>query len=243
MSVEYLPILTIIFFAVLVQSLSGFGSGLVAMPLLAQLIGLEKAAPLIALIGIFLNLSLTLYYRYEFQLNAVIRLTLSAAIAIPFGVYWAQYFNPEFGLKLLGFVIIIYAAIALILERFKIPLPRLDSPRWTYGFGLLSGLLSGAYNTGGPPVVIYGACRRWNPAVFKSNLNGFFMVSTAMVIFNHALHRHYTDTVFKLFLYSLPVMAIAIVAGLFLSKFINPIGFRTLILILLVAIGLRLLFK
>jgi len=241
MSTEFLPILTIVFFAVFVQSLSGFGAGLVAMPLLTELLGIDRAAPLVAAIGILLNLTLTLYYRYEFQISAVLRLTISALVAIPFGLSGLQFLDPEMGLNVLGAVILTYAAIALILEHLKIPLPRLDSPQWAYGFGFLSGLLSGAYNTGGPPVVIYGACRRWNPAVFKSNLNGFFMVSTAMVIVNHALHRHYTETVFQLFLYALPVMAIAIVAGLSLSKFINPVAFRTLILTLLVAIGIRLL--
>ncbi|MEB3886238.1 sulfite exporter TauE/SafE family protein [Lyngbya sp. CCY1209] len=243
MSTESLPVLTIIFFAVFVQSLSGFGAGLVAMPLLTELLGLDRAAPLVAAIGILLNLTLTLYYRYEFQISAVLRLTVSALVAIPFGLSGLQFLDPEMGLKLLGAVILTYAAIALILEHLNISLPRLDSPQWAYGFGFASGLLSGAYNTGGPPVVIYGACRRWNPAVFKSNINGFFMVSTAMVIVNHALHGNYTETVFKLFLYALPVMAIAIVAGLSLSKFINPVAFRTLILILLVAVGLRLLFQ
>ena len=59
---------------------------------------------------------------------------------------------------------------------FELHLPKVVAPKWTYVSGFLSGLLIGAYNTGGPPVVVYADCRRWNSNQFKSNLQGFFFL-------------------------------------------------------------------
>lgn len=73
----------------------------------------------------------------------------------------------------LGVVIVAYALYAL----FNPTLPELAQRSWAYGFGFAGGVLSGAYNTSGPPVVIYGTCRCWQPAEFKSNLQGYFLLT------------------------------------------------------------------
>ena len=78
-------------------------------------------------------------------------------------------------LPVLGVVMTGYALYAL----FNLKLPRLEHSAWAYLIGFLSGLLSGAYSVGGPPVIIYGDCRGWEPDEFKSNMQGFFVLNDA----------------------------------------------------------------
>ncbi|GIK66734.1 MAG: hypothetical protein BroJett018_45280 [Chloroflexota bacterium] len=121
-------------------------------------------------------------------------------------------------------------------------LPEIEHPRWGYGFGFLSVLLSGVYNLAGPPVVIYGNCRRWEPREFKSNLQGFFMLNSLTVIATHALSDNYTRTVFNHYLLAVPAILMGIVVGIALAKHINPNTFRKIILVLLIIVGLTLMF-
>jgi hypothetical protein len=141
-------------------------------------------------------------------------------------------------LALLGAIIAGYALYGLL--NFK--LPRLLHPAWAYGFGFLAGMLGGAYNTSGPPAIVYGNCRRWIPAEFKSNLAGFFLLNDAIVIASHAWGRNMTPIVLHSFLWALPVIGLGLLAGISLDKYLNPDIFRKVVLVLLVVMGVRLMF-
>lgn len=109
------------------------------------------------------------------------------------------------------------------------------------GFGFVAGLLSGAYNTSGPPVVIYGNCRQWLPAEFKCNLQGFFLLNSAAVIATHALSGNFTRPVWQAYSLALPAIGLGLVAGFTLDKRIEPAVFRKIVLLLLIVLGVRLL--
>ena len=121
------------------------------------------------------------------------------------------------------------------------PPPRLKHPAWAYGFGFLAGVLGGAYNTSGPPVVIYGNCRRWPPAEFKGNLQGFFLVNDLLVVAGHALSRNLAPPVLRDYLIALPALALGLFVGSKLDQRLDPELFRKVVLVLLVVMGLRML--
>ena len=231
-------IVAVIFCAAFTQSLTGFGSALVAMAVLPGLIGIRTAAPLVALMAITLESLLLVRHHTAFNLHAVWRLALASALAIPVGMLILRQLNEKLALAALGVVICAYALYALL--NFK--LPRLEHPMWAYGFGLLAGLLSGAYNTGGPPAVVFGNCQRWPPSEFKGNLQGFFLVNDVLVITSHALSGHVTATVLRDYLLALPAVAAGVLLGSWIDRYLDPIVFRRIVLVLLLLVGLRLLF-
>jgi uncharacterized membrane protein YfcA len=230
-------IFTVIFFAAFTQSLTGFGSALIAMALLPGLVGIHTAAPLVALVAATLELALLLRYRSALNLRAVWRLALAAVVAIPLGVLVLRQVDERIVLSLLGTVLAGYALYALL----DLKLPALERPGWGYGFGFIAGLLGGAYNTSGPPVVIYGNCRRWLPAEFKSNLQGFFLLTDLLVIGAHALSSSLTRAVLLDYLWALPAIGLGLLAGIGLDRRLNPEAFRKLVLGLLVVMGVRLI--
>jgi len=227
--------LLVIFFAVCTQTLTGFGAGLVSVAFLPGILGVRTAVPIVALTTGTLELALLIRFRAAFNLRAIWRLALTSLIGIPIGVWALRGLSERILLPTLGVIMAGYALYAL----FELRLPRLEHPAWAYLTGFLSGILSGAYSVGGPPVIIYGNCRGWQPDEFKSNLQGFFLLNDGLAIINHAIVGNLTHTVWTGYLWGLPFLALGLLAGAGLERFINPNTFRKLVLILLVVMGLR----
>ena len=227
-----------IFLAVFTQSLSGFGVALVAMALLPSLIGIQVATPLVALVAFALEIVLVIHYRQAMKIRSISRVVLAALIGTPLGVYFLSNVDEKIALAILGLVMTGYAFYALL----GLKLPRLEKPFWAYLAGLFGGLLGGAYNTSGPPVILYADCRRWPPDEFKSNLQGYFVVSSAAVVASHALNGNLTFQVWHMFWCTIPFTVIGLIAGLSLDRWLNPVLFRRVVLILLIVMGIRMIF-
>ncbi|MEM9809229.1 MAG: TSUP family transporter, partial [Cyanobacteria bacterium P01_D01_bin.56] len=110
-----------------------------------------------------------------------------------------------------------------------------------YAFGAASGVLTGAFNTGGPPIVIYGNCNEWSPEEFKGNLPGAFSVMSVVAIAIHLWQGHFDTVLFTQVGYTTPFFAVGLGMGLWLSSYINATQFRQVVLVLLGVIGLKLL--
>lgn len=237
-SVELVAFIAILFLGIFTQSLSGFGSALVAMAVLPGLLGLHVAAPLVALVAATAEFILLLRFRGALTLQPIWRMALGAVLGIPLGVLALRQVNEKITLTLLGSVLILYALYAL----FQFRLPVLAQPRWAFAFGFAAGLLGGAYNTSGPPAVVYADSSRWSPAEFKANLQAFFLLSDVLVVTAHGVTGNLTGQVWQLYLLAVPVIGIAIWAGRYCERFINPVMFRNLVLCLLIGLGIRMLF-
>ena len=227
--------LATVFLAVFTQSLSGFGSALVAMAILPAILGVQTATPLVALMSLTLEVVILYQYRREIQIRKVLPLIAGAIVGIPTGVFFLKHVNENYVLIILGIVIAGYAAYALI----NIKLPSLQNPLWAYFFGFVSGILGGAYNTSGPPVIIYGDCKRWPPGEFKGNLQGFFLISTLIVVLTHGISGNFTSAVLHLYVLSLPAIAVGLIFGFLASRKLPAKTFRKVILWLLVLMGIR----
>jgi uncharacterized membrane protein YfcA len=231
-------LLVVLLFASFTQGVTGFGLALVAMPFIAEPLGVQSSTALIALIAFLTRIVLLLAYREDIDLKVVSRMTAASIVALPIGVFVLQRLDSHLVLALLGVVISGYALYALL----NLRLPEVAHPGWAYGFGFVAGLLSGAYNTGGPPVVMYGTSRRWGPAEFKSNVQGIGLFNSIIVIGLHVAAHNYTPGVLNNFLISLPVVLLGLVLGVFAARRINAYWFNRMVLALLLVVGLSLIF-
>jgi uncharacterized membrane protein YfcA len=230
-------IVLIFFLSTFVQSIIGFGSALIAMPLLVSMLGIQIAAPMVAVAALLTEVAILLRYREAFNFAVVKYLALATILGIPVGVYAVRYIDSDVVNKILGIIVIGYALYALLAPK----LPDLAGMAWTFVFGFLAGILGGAYNTSGPPYVIYGNAQSWSPNEFKSNLQGLFLVNGIIIVAVHAMSGNLSSDVFRYLLYGLPGLVLGLVAGFLLSKRINPQLFRNTILIALLFLGASLL--
>ena len=230
-------VMLIVFFAIVVQAASGFGLALVSMPLLVGVIGVGTATPLVAVIGITAEIFLLRRYWQALNFSAVKRLSLASIFGIPLGVYVLREVDGRIVTTVLGIIVTGYALYALLAPR----LPQLRQPGWAYGFGFLGGVLSGAYNTSGPPVIIYGTCRRWEPTTFKGNLQAYFLLTSLFALSAHALSGNFTAVVWQNYLLALPGIGLGLLVGHWVDGRLNPARFRQGVLLLLVLLGIRLI--
>lgn len=235
---ELVALIAILFLAIFTQSLTGFGSALVAMAVLPTLLGLQVAAPLVALVAATAELILLFRFRRALALRPIWRMAVGAVVGIPLGIFALRQVNEKITLTLLGVLLIGYALYAL----FNFKLPILAQPRWAFVFGFVAGALGGAYNTSGPPAVVYADTNRWSPAEFRANLQAFFLLTDVLVVATHGVSGNLTGQVLQLYLLALPIIALGIWAGRYCERFINPARFRNLVLYLLIILGVRMLF-
>ena len=235
---DNLLIFLIIFFAIFVQTASGFGMGLIGMPLLTTFISLSVARPLISLLALFLRLVMLIRYREALTLGSAWRLIAGALVGIPFGFLLLRQIDGSMVQTGLGIVVTGYALYALVGPK----IPKLEGAGWAYGLGLTSGILSGAYNTGGPPVIIYAAGQGWSPERFKGNLQGFTLVNSLMVNAIHLAEGNFTGEVMNAFIIGIAALVLGMAAGFTLDRYIDPALFRRIVLVLLLILGLTLLF-
>ncbi len=234
---DNLLVAVIIFLAVFTQSVAGFGVALVSMAVLPSLVGIKVAAPLVAVVALTIETILLWRYKAALNVRAIWQVVIASLFGVPLGILALRRLEEGVILFALGAVIASYAVYGLL----NLKLPKLAHPIWAYGLGFIAGMLGGAYNTSGPPVIIYGASRGWPPYEFKGNLQGFFLINSLVIVFTHALARSFTQGIWRLYALSIPAVALGLLAGFFMDRYIDAEVFRKIILILLVVMGLRLM--
>jgi hypothetical protein len=229
---------SIIFLAALLQTTSGFGFALMAMPLISLVVGVKTAAPLVALTGFTLYAVNLVRYRHGLNLREVARLAVGAALGVPVGVWALSSLNERLVEAILGVVLIGYAAYMLLKPRAT---SSLQSNVWAYPVGFISGCLGGAFNTPGPPVIIYGDLKQWPRNQFRSTLQALFLFSSGLVIISHALAGHLTRPILLSYALGVPFLLLGVLAGSRIDRRLNNERFRTLVIVMILATGVLLL--
>jgi len=227
----------LVFLASFMQSLSGFGFAILVMPLATLLLGLHTAAPAVALIALTVYVVNLIRYRRAIDLGEVLRLALASVLGIPIGVWAFAHVDESLIQQILGAVMVGYGAYALLQPRLASPL----SPNWVYPAGFLAGCLSGAYNTPGPPVILYGSLRQWPKDDFRAVLQALFLVNAVLVVASHLLAGHLTSQVLILYLWAAPALLLGILVGSKVDLRVDQVRFRTLILAMILVVGVLLL--
>ena len=220
-----------------VQSLAGFGFALVAVSLLPFFMELQMAITLVIAVGLISNLVLWWYHRDSFEWSLVAPLAVAALVTIPVGVVGLHYVPEHLALQILGVMVLTYVVYSWL----QLSLPELTSRSWAYAFGAASGVLTGAFNIGGPPIVIYGNCNQWSPQQFKGNLPGVFCVLSLVAITTHLWQGDFKADLIPHVGYALPFFGAGLGLGIWLSRYVDAANFRQGVLVLLSVIGVKLL--
>ena len=236
-----------------VQSAAGFGSALIAMPPLTLLFGIRTSAPLVALQGLIVSSSVLIRNRRGLDTKEAGKLIVSSLLGIPLGVWALKRVDEGIVTGFLALVLIGYAIYSLIIaprvaagvqtaagrESSEQSNSRRSMGAWVAGF--LAGILAGAYNTGGPPLIIYGAIKKWPRERFKSILQSVFLINGALVVAGHAAGGLITGPVLRYYLYCAPLLLVGIFLGTRVDRLMSPEQFRKLVLVLILLLGVSLL--
>ena len=236
MSAATVHILAVLFLATFIRSALGFGEALIAVPLLALTLPVQVAAPLAVLVSITVALVVVLQDWRNVHVRSAGWLVLSTLFGIPLGLLLLKTVPENIVKTILGVFIIVFAIYSLTGRK-----PELHNDRLAPLFGFTAGILGGAYGMNGPPLVIYGVLRRWQPAQFRATLQGYFLIASIVGMAGYAVTGLWTRTVSNYFLLSLPLALMAIFLGRIVHRRLSGSRFLVSVNIGLALIGVLLL--
>ncbi len=236
---EIILIGLIIFLASFNQGLTGFGFALTSLPLLSLIIDIKEAIPLAAICGLVVNIYLTIKLKSHIDFKDIRLLILGSITGIPLGVYFLSYADQDLILKILAVIILVF--VLLNTTQFIKPF-NIDN-KWGVLFGFFSGLLGGAFNTNGPPVLIYFYLKDWDKFKQKASITGFFIVASILIVSSHAVSGVTTKSILLKSLYAQPFLLSGLLLGSAVFPKVTTKLYRQLILIFLTTMSLILILR
>ena len=109
---------------------------------------------------------------------------------------------------------------------------------WGLPFGVLAGILNGALNEGGPPVVVFFALRRWDKDKVKVALQAFFVSMSITTLLAQAFHGLIQQRHLYFDLVGLPAAAAGIKAGTVVYSQFDTKGFADVVVMSLLVTGI-----
>lgn len=225
-----------------VHSTAGFGSALVAMPILTLALPATTATPLQNTTGLLLSALIWYRHRARWPWRDSIPLILFSFAGIPLGTYALTHVPQRLVLGALGILLIGFAGFEYATARFGgvahgQAIRRDPACIGASLAGLLAGLLGAAYATNGPPAIAYGTLRRWPRAEFKAALQSLFFVNGIGIVLWQSSRGLLTPEVGWLALFAVPGLALGATIGYGVDKRLDPDRFRSIVLALLVVLG------
>ena len=160
MSSQSIALISAVFFiSSFVQSVSGFGSAIVAMSILTLFFPVKFATPLVLPIGTIITLTIFLKLRKHFDYKKLKPLLIGTIFGVPTGALFLARADEQTIKRILAFLLFSYGFFSLTGKK-KIELEL--TPKWGYLAGFFAGCLGGAFSTSGPPVVIYTSVQKWS---------------------------------------------------------------------------------
>ncbi len=233
---QYLLTCGILFIAQIVYVLFGFGSGLIAVGALAVVFpDIRDVVVMLLLVNLPAEVWIAWKARAEVRWRPIAILGTGIALGIPLGAIILRNSEPDFILTVLGVFLIIVGMVFLRLPTAG----KFTPPGWAAPpTGLLSGLLTGLFGTGGPPLIIWYHLCAPHKAAFRGNLMTIFLLMTFVRVPSYAAAGLITRERLLSMAVVMPAVLLGAWTGNRLHLEVSEVWFRRLVSALLVVLGL-----
>ena len=221
-------VVVIVALAAIVQSTTGFGFALLAVPLLSFAIDAKLAVVMSTTLSFFGSSWLARQEWASRDRRTVRVMILGSAIGSPFGLVLLEVASARalrFGLAAMIAVFLAITVRGFRLER--------TSVRTDLLFGTMSGVLNTSLSTNGPPLVMVLHARHLPPPVFRSTLAVVFSAANTIAIVLFAASSRYDAEAMRALAVAIPALIAGLVVGRVASRHLPVGAFRHLVLVLL----------
>lgn len=237
---QVVPALVIVAVAYFVRGVAGFGSGLIAVPLLL-LVGmpLTQAVPLIVLLDYLASASHGVANRQAISWRTVLP-------TLPFmvlGVAAALILFKTVDLKWLTKALAVFIIAFAFYQLFARAPARSESRLWAIPAGGFGGLIGTLFGTGGPFYVAYLQLRGLDKTAFRATFATLYLIDGGNRIAGYLLTGLYDLVSLAWLALLLPVMALFLYLGGHVHTRLTQEAFKRGISALLVVSGIALLLK
>lgn len=168
----YLLAALILLGAYFIRGISGFGSGLIAVPLLAHLLPLTFVVPLILITDFVASILLGFHVRQHTRWDEIWPLLPFGFLGVIAGTTLLVNVPRTPLLMTLGALVLLFGMRSVL----NLHGSRIISRLWAAPAGMIGGTISGLFGTGGPPYVIYLNHRIHQPAELRATFTGLFFL-------------------------------------------------------------------
>lgn len=230
--------IVIIFLAYMVKGLSGFGSGLVAIPLLVFIFPLTFVVPVLGLLSYSGTIMQSYHLRKQVSWSDVLPLVPFSLIGIAVAIWLLVNTDGKILVRSLGVFVLMYSIYSLL------PFPvRSGGRKWAILAGSFGGMVGALFGTGGPFYVVYLKLRKLDKGPFRATIAMIFLIDGGVRIAGYALTGLYTEQVLWMLLILFPVLSLGMYVGHHLHVKIEQERFNHLISVLLLVSGVMLIYK
>lgn len=206
----YLAAFFILLFAYFLRGITGFGSGLIAIPLLAHLLPLTFVVPMVLVLDFTASIVLSSHTRLQVRWDEIRWLIPTSVAGIVAGSVLLISLPREPLLVSLGLFVIFFGIRYVFNVHSEKPISRW----WSVPTGLIGGLIGALFGTGGPPYVVYLSHRLHDKTQLRGTLSGLFLLDGAFRLVTFlSLGLLLQDDMLTALLMGLPVMAIGLYLG------------------------------
>jgi uncharacterized protein len=227
----YLPL--IFFLAGFTQGVSGFGSALIAMPLLLFFMDAQTAVPLCMLNGLIITAFLSFQLRRHVDWQKITPIIIGCLPGIYVGARFLKEADSNSIKLLLGILLTGYCLYNLF---FTTTTKKIHT-NWAYFAGFLTGVIGTAFGAGGPPTIIYTTLKNWKKDDIKATLSVFFFCTGIFMAAAHAITGITTQIVLRHFSVSASFVLFGVLTGSFCYGKIKQEIYLKIILNLLLVMG------
>ena len=206
----YLAAFFILLSAYFIRGITGFGSGLIAIPLLAHFLPLTFVVPMVLVLDLVASIVLSRHMRLQVRWDEIRFLLPTTIIGMLIGAVLLVNLPREPLLTGLGLFVIFFSVRYL----FNIHSEKLISRWWALPTGLGGGMIGAMFGTGGPPYVVYLTHRVHDKTEFRGTLSGLFMLDGALrVVTFLTMGLLFQEEMFSSLLMALPLVGIGLYLG------------------------------
>lgn len=206
----FAPAFFILLSAYFIRGITGFGSGLIAIPLLAHFLPLTFVVPMVLVLDFSASIALIGHSRLQVRWDEVRSLLPMSIIGILAGAVLLVNLPREPLLTGLALFVIFFGLRYL----FNLHSEKSISRWWSLPTGLIGGLIGAMFGTGGPPFVVYLSHRLHDKSQLRGTLSGLFMLDGALrVITFLAMGLLLQPNMLSSLLIALPLMGLGLYLG------------------------------
>ncbi|MGQ0749745.1 MAG: sulfite exporter TauE/SafE family protein [Betaproteobacteria bacterium] len=229
--------------AFVVRGTSGFGAGMVAIPLLVFVVPIHTAVPMMGLLAFILFIFLSIRDRHQVvwdELKILVPVTILGVIA---GALLFKHLDGAVLLTTLGVFIIAFAIYVLAVQYFGLPQVRC-SQRWAAPVGFLGAVGDTMFGGGGGTlVVVYMHLRGIGTAQFRATVAVLWFFEMIARLAGYALSGYYTLSTLALAILMLPFVWAGTLVGERIGNRISHETFSKVLAVMLLATGISVLLK
>ncbi|EKO38813.1 MAG: putative permease [Solidesulfovibrio magneticus str. Maddingley MBC34] len=213
------------------QGLAGFGSTLVALPILALVLDLKVAVPVCTTLAVTLNIVMIVRLRGHVRRGLLVLLIASSLPAMPFGAYILRVVSGDWLKLALAVAILVFVVVQ------GRPGAQASTAGLGRGWGVLAGLVAGgmggAIGINGPPIVAWMSRLGLPRDALRATLVSYFFLAGCGVVASQAGAGLVTGAVLGRTGLALPALGAGIFAGMKLCGRVSEAAFRRIILAIL----------